>query len=266
VVQVDVFWSYALGAGLACAAHRELEREETPSESKYFVRTLLFLSVLFAPSGIYLLWNFPGWETMFVWDRSIPAWLVTGFAITNVTQGVLGFFVCYWLIRKGRIYAANLQWLLGYLVMFFILVHGWDGTGFRRFLYSGTIEQWRAGIDIPIYRFFISEVLATLLVMGLVLLPVLFRYLAIWTREGYEREGLILSGVPVPGAVQIVKSIFFSILVGTLGFAIAASILVHLLGWFLGLGLFFAIYYAFGIRKGGILHKQISLIVQDERV
>ncbi len=266
MVQVDVFWSYAMGAGLACAAHRQLETIETPSQSPFFVKNLLFLSCLFAPSGVYLLWNFPGWETMFAGDRNLPAWLVSLFAITNVTQGILGFYVSYWLLRRGRVYLANLQWVLGYLAMFFILVHGWDGTGFQRFLYSGTIEQWRAGLAIPWYAFFWSEVAISLYVMGAILLPPLFKMQGGWTMEGYRLADLDVAAAGNPTAVDIVKRILFTILVLTFGAAVVASVCVHLLGWLWGMVVFWAVYAVLGLRPGGLVHKQVRAITLDERV
>ena len=50
-------------------------------------------AALFVPSGVWLLWRFPSWETMHAGDRSLPAWLVAAFVATNATQGVLGFLV-----------------------------------------------------------------------------------------------------------------------------------------------------------------------------
>ncbi len=89
MVQVDVFWAYAYGAGFSIAAFRQLKKiteeaavqggntgnvrkkDENPArknkmlfENKYFVQALLYIAILFVPSGAYLLWNFPSWETM----------------------------------------------------------------------------------------------------------------------------------------------------------------------------------------------------------
>jgi len=266
VVQVDVFWSYALGASMASAAFRQLEPVEKPSTSPFFVKNLLYLSCLFAPSGIYLLWNFPGWETMFVFDRNLWGWLVAAFAITNVTQGILGFYVSYWLLRRGRVYLANLQWVLGYFCMFFILVHGWDGTGFRRFLYGGTIDQWRAGVEIPMYKFLWSDVALTLYGMGLILLPVLFWIIARWLREGYTLAGEALAEKKLPNADEIIKRFLFSVLVLTLGAAIVASILIHLLGWLWGFVAFIPLAFVVLFRRDGLVHKQIAALTVDPRV
>jgi hypothetical protein len=75
MVQVDVFWTYALGASFAASAGRQLKEEagdgKPTFQSYYFVRTLLFLSILFVPSGVCLLWVVPGWETMFAGDRNL---------------------------------------------------------------------------------------------------------------------------------------------------------------------------------------------------
>src|SRR5215831_2221872 len=143
MVQVDVFWSYGIGATFAVAAARQLARfheqqavakeKKSVLETPFFTKTVLFLAILFAPSGLYLVWNFPSWETMHVGDKNMPAWLVTLFAITNITQGILGFWVAYRLIAAKKLYSAYLTIIAAYFAMFFILVHGWDGTGYQRF-------------------------------------------------------------------------------------------------------------------------------------
>ena len=55
-------------------------------------RVVLRAAVRPGAGGVYLLWAFPDWETMQVAHShaSLLPWLVTVFAITNVTQGMLG--------------------------------------------------------------------------------------------------------------------------------------------------------------------------------
>src|SRR3954469_17508410 len=128
MVQVDVFWAYGWGASLAAAAGPPLVKRERPLESRYFVATLLFLALVWAPTGLLLLLRHPSWETMQVADSfaDLPPWLVLAFGITNITQGILGFWVASRLLAAGRTYAAHLNWLMGYFGMFFILLYGWD--------------------------------------------------------------------------------------------------------------------------------------------
>src|SRR5512139_2840722 len=92
MVQVDVFWSYGLGAGFALAAAHQLkrrtesgmERQPLPDSGEpgglltdpYFAGAILFCAAIFGPSGAWLLWGFPNWETMQVGSHSMPAWLV----------------------------------------------------------------------------------------------------------------------------------------------------------------------------------------------
>ena len=110
MVQVDVFWSYGLGATFALGASRQLRarREAAATQPRlpavgtspfsrwsdpYLLRALLFLALVFVPSGLWLVWAFPDWETMQTGSRDMPVWLVTLFAVTNVTQGLAGYLV-----------------------------------------------------------------------------------------------------------------------------------------------------------------------------
>jgi hypothetical protein len=246
MVQVDVFWSYAIGAGFAVAATRQIARTGATTSldrwqrlsSPYFAATVLYCALLFAPSGVYLLWAFPDWETMQVAHNhtSLPAWLVTVFAITNVTQGMLGYWVAARLIRGGHRYAAFLQAGLGYFGMFFILVHGWDGRGYQRFFSAdrGVFEAWPQSPSIGdalgrVGQWLTSPVALTLAGMS-VIVVVLLWMMSDWLRDGYRHGGV--SGAP--STPVIVAVTLGSVFVVTLGSAIAASVLIHLLGWWIG--------------------------------
>src|SRR5659263_786349 len=174
MVEVDVFWSYSIGASFALASFRqlrkmrkesgadgtydlkdmldvkkiarEIEKGDSAFNNEYFVKTLLFLSLLFVPSGSNLLWSNPNWETMQVGSyETIPGWLVSGFTITNVTQGILGFWVTWNCLMQGKYEKAALQVFLSSLGFSFILVHGWDKTGDKRFCsrYREAYDDWK---------------------------------------------------------------------------------------------------------------------------
>jgi len=266
MVQVDVVWSYAFGATFAAAAARQIEKEESPFQNKYFTALLLFLSILFAPSGLYLLWQFPHWETMQVartWS-DIPAWLVCLFGVTNITQGILGFWVSSRLIRGGNTYGANVNWMVAWTIFWSILVMGWDTTGWQRFLYDPTVAGalWTPGAHMGI-NFFTSNVWLTLVVMGVIIGPALGIPIARWVREGVQSDPAAAAR-GVPGYANIIAIT----LVGTFGIclalAVANGLLVFLirdltgsilLGYFIGLPLFWAIAYFVLLRPGRPLHR-----------
>jgi hypothetical protein len=258
MVQVDIFWSYAIGAGLANAASRQLidptpdpnapwrPKDESLLGNRYFTATIIYLAAFFAPSGLGLLWAFPSWETMHAGDRALPTWLVMLFAITNVTQGMLGFWVVRKLLNAGKPYLAALQMVLAYFCMFFVLVHGWDGKGYQRFFSAtkDTFLEWKVS---HVASFLVSDVACTLYGMGLILLPVLFWLMTGWLAQGRAKE-------PFISRIDLARRIVRVILAGSLGLAIAASILVHWMGWFFGLVVFAILAQVFALRKGRFLH------------
>ena len=279
MVQVDVFWSYGLGATFAVASSRQLLARRRAAESPpadlpqvgtsvlsrwsdpYLMRTLLFLALVFVPSGLWLVWRFPDWETMQVGDRGMPVWLVTLFAITNVTQGLLGYLVVERLLARGRSYLAYLQIVFAYLGMFFILVHGWDGTGYQRFFsatkagFHGWTGDWSAWLT--------SDVALSLYGMGVILVPVLLATVAHWHVTGYalERAG----GDARPGRVKVALLSLATVFGAGLGLAIAAHLAIAWLGTAVGVPVAIAtvaalllpggpvhrLYAAFGLPAGG---------------
>ncbi len=262
MVQVDVFWSYGIGAGFAYAAQKQLQEKPPTKENggflanKYFTLNLLYLATMFAPSGLYLLWGFTNWETMQAGDKDMPAWLVTLFAITNVTQGILGFWVTYKLQSAGKRYAAFLQILLGYFCMFFVLVHGWDGKGYQRF-FSQDRADFLAWTPATIGRWFLSPVAFTLGAMGLVLIPVMVGWMGSWMVEAQRsslREAREASSARSYSPLTLAAIMLMLIFVLVLGTAVIASVLIHQLGWGLGL-LAFAAVGGVGIAgPKGLLH------------
>jgi hypothetical protein len=246
MVEVDVFWSYAIGAGMAVAATHQLAKsdaEDTRADrrwwtSPYWVATVLYCALLFAPSGVYLLWAFPDWETMQVAHNhaSLPAWLVTAFVVTIVTQGMLGYWVSERLIRAGHRYAALLQVGLGYFGMFFILVHGWDGRGYQRFFSAdrNVFESWprdpSPGEALQRVGDWLTSPVALTLAGMSVIVVVLLAMMAAWLQEGYRLAGIS----PAPSPPVIVAVLLGAVFVVVLGSAIAASVLIHLLGWWIG--------------------------------
>lgn len=196
MVQVDVFWSYGLASGLALAAQKKLKNEPKPFSSPYFTSIVVWTSLVFAPSGAYLLWAFPYWETMFVarTHTDIPAWLTATFAATNVSQAILGYWVTWWCLRRGKNLAAKLQTVWSHGAMLFILAFGWDGSGWKRFTYAGNGDDWANGVVYPWTDFFSCPVFYTLLGMGVVFIPTYFGLIWRWTKdEGQEAQSVATS-------------------------------------------------------------------------
>lgn len=298
MVEVDVFWAYGFGASLALASGRQLVKREKPFESRYYVNTLLFLALCWAPTGMLLLLRHSSWETMQAADTfyRMNEFLILGFGLTNITQGMLGFWVGYRLMKAGKVYLANLNWLIGYFGMFFILVYGWDGLGYDRFFYdrdmlagspawlpgAGTGAAWVTGIPAAI-RFLGSGVAFTLYTDGVYLLPPFLFLMYTWYAEGLRSEGhaVTLSGTGPRllgvylGAVfgiALGSAIFTAVVVNYVGAAlgvgehvarglgqIPAHTGLHVLSYVIGLPLALAILWLTVLKPGGLVHRYLRI-------
>lgn len=267
MVQVDVVWAYAFGSGFAACAARQLEKEETPFNNKWYTFTLLFLSILFAPSGVYLLWQFVQWETMQVARTftDLPAWLVCGFAVTNITQGILGFYIAYLFIKKKNYYAAHLNWMWAWILFWFILVCGWDCTGYQRFLYDASVHNgalWEPGKLMGIHFFWKSNVWWTLVVMALFFAPMLVYAVIKFIPEGVKNDPT-LSIDQRPNPLFLLLYLFGTQWVLCLGLAIVAALMVMtfrdvtgstLIGYLIGVPLFVVLAQFLLFRRGMPMH------------
>ena len=266
MVQVDIVWAYSFGATFAACSARQLQKQEKIFDNRWYVFTLLFLSVFFAPSGLYLLSQFVQWETMQVAQTfsDLPAWLVCGFAITNVTQGILGYGTTCKLIKKGKYYAAHANWMWSWVLFWFILVCGWDCTGYQRFLYDSSMfggELWTPGRHMGT-GFLSSNVWFTLLAMGVCFAPMLIHGTVNFLREGARMDPAIRAD-QVPGVVRLLAVVFGTQWVVCLGLAIVAALLVMglrtlsgstLMGYLLGVPTFIVLAQLLLFRRGMPMH------------
>jgi hypothetical protein len=227
---------------------REIEQGNSPAfNNQYFLKTLLFLSLLFVPSGSNLLWSNPNWETMQVGSyETIPGWLVSGFTITNVTQGILGYWVTWNCLMKGKYEKAAWQVFLSYLGFWFILVNGWDKAGYRRF-FSRNREAFDDWKWTNVFGWLTSDVVRILLAYGAVFIPLMLYWVSKWLVEGYELEGVAEMpedpGERMMEYAKINGYLLGCIGGGALGSAIIAHLLIRWLGWVKGLGVFGAFFY-----------------------
>ena len=267
MVQVDIVWSYAFGASIAAASGPMLAAETKAFDNKFYVRVLVFLACFFAPSGMLLLWNFPSWETMQVAKSAadLPGWLVTLFCVTNVTQGILGYYVTYRLARADKTFGVHLNWMIPWVVFWFILVAGWDTLGWQRFLYDGALNNgmpWAPGMHMGI-EFVTGPVCLSLVGMGVLFAPMLHFVIVKPNAEHQARKRNLAQ--PTHAMYRKVAAVVgFCAVTCALTLAIVAAQIVRLavaftgnmvIGYVVGLAIAIAVEYALVFRPGGPAHR-----------
>jgi hypothetical protein len=226
---------------------------------------VLFLALVFVPSGAYLLSAFPSWETMHMGvtpgvggepiGPNLPAFVVMLFSLTNITQGILGFYVATLFIRRGNTYGAYLQWMLGYFLMFFILVHGWDGTGYQRF-FSATPALLTSWDNANIVGWVTSPVAMALTVMGVFFIPSLLWIMVKPLRAGYSRAVHVPPGRAARmSTTRLIVSILSFNVVVMPAVAVGASLAIRQMGPLLGTLVFALAAWLLLVRRGGLLYR-----------
>jgi hypothetical protein len=129
-------------------------------------------------------------------------------------------------------------------------VHGWDGRGYQRFFSAnrGVFESWPRGFSVDdlaagARRWLTSPVALTLAGMS-VIVVVLLWIMSAWLKEGYQIAGQRNT----IDAGAIVAAVLGFVFVAALGSAIAASVLIHLLGWWIGVPVAAAVIWLVTVR------------------
>ncbi|MFE9119462.1 hypothetical protein [Streptomyces sp. NPDC007172] len=253
-IQAAPFWAYATGATFALSAARQLQwwqrsvyqegvRTRSRAANPYLMLTTLFAAVLLVPAGLFMLWQYPAWATMQVAGGHGGIWagFVLCYAGGTVVAALLGFLVAQSLVLVGAGYWAYLQSVGGHFLLFGMLIHGWDGTGYRRLLTTdrAALRDWpKDSVINHLLHFLTSGTFLALLVLGAAVIGAMLITEIGWLMEGWELPGADEDRkVPRVLAVAVAAAGVYGLpFVG----AVAASGLVRLLGWPLGLLLFAA--------------------------
>ncbi|MEV7522999.1 hypothetical protein [Streptomyces sp. NPDC091371] len=251
-VQAAPLWAYGIGATFAVAAGRQLQwwersvrgegvRTRSRAANPYLALTVLYAALLLAPTGMYLLWQNPAWATMHVARDHGGVW--AGFALFHtgsvVVGALLGFLAARLFVLVGAGYWGYLQAVAGYFLLFSTLIHGWDGSGYRRVLSAGprAFADWSAeGVVNSCLAFATSGTFLALLVFGSAVVGTMLLAEIGWLVEGWRLPGAA-ADLKVPRVVAVAiagAGVYVLPFAGALG----ASVLVRLLGWWAGLGLF----------------------------
>jgi hypothetical protein len=189
MMQPDLFFAYGMSAGLAAAARVQFRSEARPWATKYFAGAMLWMGLFYVPQLLYLLFRFPGWETMFVVrDLSgLPAGLVGLYFAAVMALAAAGFGATWWFLRRGRLAVALAQAGAGMLAGVLMIFVGWDGAGWRRLLYAGSGSDWAQGVVYP-YTDFFHVIFPTLLWLEAIVLAPYCSMLFRWRLEGWAVE------------------------------------------------------------------------------
>jgi len=188
---------------------------------------------------VWLLKVHTSWETMQLFNAydDIPALWVLIFAITNVLDGIIAYYICHRMIKRGNFFGAAMQVILGYFIMFFILAHGWDGWGYDRFFYDRNAianggAAWTPGSG-DVFTFITAPVAITLYVMGIIILPPMFYFSIKWLREGLEADESVPKDKILSPAMLTILFLFTALGIA-LGLAIGATLVCKLFTFITG--------------------------------
>lgn len=216
MLPADVFAAYAMGAVFAHAVGHEPRKGDRR-------RVAAFFAFLFAPVATLLLLLFPGWRTMYVLDAP-PLWLVCTLGPVQVLLGLAGFSRARRLLRRGRPRRAELETVAGWAAALTVLVHGWDGSGYRRVL-SSTEEAFLGWEPADAAGFLLSAVGLTVVLLGTVLIAVQLSLLVRFAARGHRMADIADTAT----ATHLILRLLCDVSIRAGAAAAAVSVTLHLL-------------------------------------
>ncbi|MET1124240.1 MAG: hypothetical protein ABWW66_03115 [Archaeoglobaceae archaeon] len=268
MLQVDILWVYGIGAMFATAAAKQIKSRG--DFGIYMAALMIYISTIFVPEAIWLLWSFPSWETMHVWQSldAIPTAYAALFIAGDALLALIGFIVAAKLILSGREYLAHIQWIAGYFGFFFVLIHGWDGTGWQRFTWDPTVtgEPWEPGKTM-LFDFATSNVAFNAMAIPTIAPLIIGGYM--WLRGGHKASGLspeVASTLAARGVGMYLLGVGVSLLMALIAtlISIYASCTIGIFSIAVGVVLTAMVAYLVALRRGAplyeALHRYFNLI------
>ncbi|NNM00152.1 MAG: hypothetical protein HKO62_05335 [Gammaproteobacteria bacterium] len=224
MVQVDIPWTYGVGASFAVVAQRYLGERfggwREAFTSWPFLQLAAFALFVIGPFTAQLLWIYPDWQLMYALDGPPGPWAIVAAMFALPLAGVTGYGVAWALLRAGRHYLAFCQFLAGYFLMFFGLSYGWDGTGYQR-LFSVSREALANWSWAEFTAWSQSAIAGTFNLHMLVIVPYLLFFASWWIARDSR---------PATGQWAVVGKLFLLVFVLTVGTAVGCAALLINLG------------------------------------
>jgi hypothetical protein len=221
MVQIDIPWSFLIGSTLAEADQIELGKSPTATQTPCFLLGMAFMSILFNPAAMYLIWRYPGWETMYrLDDRNLNALVPAAFvAVLSVTYA-LGYILGHRILRRNR---SSLRWIN---MIASTALLAFLGVSYRRFLFLGSTQEFNGGNPPNLLG---SSLFRDLCIMALLLAPTYCSINAYFRRRG---KNISAGQPPKVTRPQWVKVGLIGVGMG-LGSLVGAVLLVVLSQWIL---------------------------------
>jgi hypothetical protein len=177
MVQIDIPWTFLIGSTLAEADQIELGKSPTATQTPSFLLGMAFISLLFNPASMYLVWRYPGWETMYrLDDRHLSALVPAVFVLVLSVMYTLGYIFGHRWLRGNR--RPSLPWVN---IIASAALLAFLGVSYRRFLFLGSTQEFNGGNPPNLLG---SSLFRDLCIMALLLAPTYCFINAYFRRRG----------------------------------------------------------------------------------
>ncbi len=194
--------------------------------------------------------------------------------------------IAYWwsfkLIKQGKPHDAMILSLAGYILFFFVLFYGWDGTGYQRFFYdaTGTVLSphwnnripWKKGSVLSFppmgLTWFYSNIAVTLYILGIFFLIPHFYICIHWATTGMRNDAALKDKLPAKGMklpmsivigalLVVVAGLLMALAAGMIGwlFMLIGGESLSILGIIVGIPVVIVVCYFTFLKHGKLFHK-----------
>ncbi len=167
--------NFILGLFLALVFSRQLAQTANPILNRFFLGTVLYGLLFFAPVGVYLYYFHTDWSLMYYSVfMNMPVEKLAWFGVLAISLYMLaliiGFQVGFFWIKQDK---AKLGWIvLGGLL---VLLGGYSLISIDRLGNVGTFAEWQAGQAVPLLKHHLNYIVSLDAVISSVVIILMIR-------------------------------------------------------------------------------------------
>ena len=149
---LEPFWVYASVSFCVTCGRRQLSRVESVWGNVYFSYILILITAVFAPVENWVLHRNTDWESSFLLEKISDSSVIALASLIHILSALLSYSASMYLLRRhGQ--DAVLKSAIWSFSIFFLF----QGLFYDSLMYSGTYDEFHAGIPKSYWSFFYSS-------------------------------------------------------------------------------------------------------------
>ena len=180
---LEPFWVYASVAFLVACGRRQLLEVDNIWGNPYFTKILVMIAGVFVPVENWILHKHTAWETTFLMENLSQSSIIALVSLLHIFSTLTGYWLSVYQLRNYGPDSVIKSSMWAFSIFF-----ATQGMFYDTLLYSGSYQEFHAGVEKTFESFFFTERFHDAYIIFFLIFGPVFYYLAISWNSGSTKE------------------------------------------------------------------------------